>query len=56
MFFLIHKMHYLKKSYCLINSNFLKKLNNFMYKYIWTKIIKLTDLVIDFTNRSYDKK
>lgn len=27
-----------------------------MYKYIWTKIIKLTDLVIYFTDRSYDKK
>ena len=26
-----------------------------MYKYIWTKIIKLTDLVIYFTNRSYNK-
>lgn len=48
-------MHYLKK-FIVWLIVIKKKLNNFMYKYIWTKIIKLTDLVIYFTDRSYDKK
>ena len=54
MFFLIHKMHYLKNLIVWLIV-ILKKLNKFMYKYIRTKIIKLTDLVIYFINRSYNK-
>ena len=47
-------MHYLKNLIVWLIV-ILKKLNKFMYRYIRTKIIKLTDLVIYFTNRSYNK-